>query len=82
MPLTGLQGAKKKIVGAKQTIKAIDKGLAKKVFIAADAENRVTGPIIELCREKGIDVVTAESMKDLGKACNIEVGCAVAALLE
>jgi len=82
MPLTGLQSARKKSVGAKQTIKAIDKGLAKTVFLAGDAEARVTGPVADLCRQKGVAVVTVDSMKNLGKACNIEVGCAVAALLE
>lgn len=80
MPLTGLESAKNRIVGTKQTLKAIEKGLAQKVFIASDAEVRITGPVVDLCREKGIDVITVDSMKDLGKACGIEVGCAVAAL--
>lgn len=82
MPLAGLQSAKNRIVGTKQTLKAIEKGLAKMVFVAADAETRVTAPVVALCREKGITVVTVDSMKNLGKACNIEVGCAVAALPE
>lgn len=82
MPLAGLQCARNQIVGTKQTIKAIEKGVAKRVFIALDAESRVTAPILEMCREKGIEVVSVDSMKNLGKACNIEVGCAVAALPE
>jgi large subunit ribosomal protein L7A len=82
MPLAGLQSAKNRIVGTKQTLKAIEKGLTKTVFVAADAEARVTAPVVALCREKGITVVTVDSMKNLGKACNIEVGCAVAALPE
>lgn len=82
MPLTGLQSAKNIIIGTKQALKAIDKGVAKKVFVASDAEPRITGPIVEMCREKGIEVVAVDSMKNLGKACNIEVGCAVAALSE
>ena len=82
MPLVSLQSARKKTVGAKQTIKAIDKGLAKRVYVAMDAETRVTDPIVALCRGKGVDVVSVDTMKNLGKACNIEVGCAVAAMLE
>ena len=82
MPLAILQSAKNKIIGTKQTLKAIENGLAKMVFVAADAESRVTAPVVDLCREKDITVVSIDSMKNLGKACDIEVGCAVAALPE
>lgn len=82
MPVSGLVSAKKKSVGTKQTIKALEKGLAKKVFIASDAEQHVVKPLIQHCQEKGIPVVAVESMMDLGKACGIEVGCASAALIE
>lgn len=82
MPVSSLVSAKKKSVGTKQTIKALEKGLAKKVFVASDAEQHVVKPIIRHCQEKGVPVVTVDSMKDLGKACGIEVGCASAALIE
>jgi large subunit ribosomal protein L7A len=82
MPVSSLVSAKKKSVGTKQTIKALEKGLAKKVFIASDAEQHVVKPLIRHCQEKGVPVVTVDSMKDLGKACGIEVGCASAALIE
>lgn len=82
MPISSLESAKKKIVGTKQTLKALEKGLAKKVFIASDAEQHVVKPLLRYCQEKGIPVVTIDTMKDLGKACGIEVGCASAALIE
>lgn len=81
MPYAILASAKKKTIGAKQTTKAIEKGTAVKVFIAEDADQRVIAPIIELCNCNGLPIVRAESMQALGKACGIEVGCAVAALL-
>lgn len=77
-----LRNARKTAVGAKQTLKAVQKQEAEVVFLARDAEDRITGPIRQACLEKGITVETVESMKLLGKACGIGVGCAAAALLE
>ena len=66
------QGAR--VAGVKQTRRAI-------VFLAEDADPRVTGPVEELCREKDIPVERVSQMKELGSACGIAVPSAVAALL-
>ena len=76
--LTELSAASK-VVGVKQVRRAVDSGRALKVFLAQDAEERVTVPIAALCAEKGIPVETGFSMTDLGRACGISVGAAVAA---
>ncbi len=68
-------------VGVKQTCKAVEKGKAKKVFIARDAEGRVTAGLQELCRSKGVEIVYVDTMKQLGKACGIEVGASAACIL-
>jgi len=70
-----------KTVGVKQTIKAVEKGAAKMVFVAKDADERVVGKIVELCKKDNIQITYVESMKQLGKACNIDVGAAVACTL-
>ena len=70
-----------RVTGSKQVKKAITQGLARKVFIAGDAEPHIVEPIIELCRQNDIDYQTVESMKALGEACGIEVGSAAAATL-
>lgn len=70
------------VVGTKQTKRAIDGGTAKRVFLAPDADPRITDPIAALCGERGIPVERERSMKALGKACGISVGCAVAAEVE
>lgn len=77
-----LQAAREKTVGSKQTLKALKKGLPKKVFVAENAERHVIEPILAACREKGIPVVRVDSMKTLGKACGIKVGCASAAIIQ
>lgn len=70
---------KAKVVGAKQVKRALDAGRVQTVFLASDADPRVTGPIAEACDEKGVRAETVPSMKELGKACGISVGAAVAA---
>lgn len=70
-----------KVAGAKQTRRAIEGGKAKTVFLAADADPRIIEPIAALCAEKGVAIRTDYSMRELGAACGIAVGCAVAAIL-
>lgn len=81
MTLEALRDAKK-VVGVKQVTKAVGKGLAKRVFFAADADARVLHPLKVLCAEKEVELLEADSMRTLGKACGIEVGAAAVAVLD
>ena len=69
------------VAGAKQVRRALETGSADQVWLAGDADPRVTEPIRALCLEKGVPAVTAPSMKELGRTCGIAVGAAVAASL-
>ncbi len=71
-----------KVVGAKQVRKSIEDGVAEKVFIAKDADEKVTKDIKEMCQQESIDIVYVETMIELGKACGIDVSAATAALLK
>lgn len=82
MPLKRLLSARKKTVGTKQTMKMVERGQAKVVFLAKDAEKHVIEPIAQSCVSKQIPVVYVDTMQVLGKACGIEVGCAAAAVTE
>lgn len=82
MPLERLSGARRKVVGSKQTLKAIDRNQAKVVYVARNAERQVVDPIVQACSGKSVPVIQVENMQLLGKACGIEVGCAAAAVLE
>jgi len=66
----------KKVIGIKQSIRAIEKGLAEKVYIASDADSRLISPLQQLCAEKNIPVQLVETMKALGESCGIDVGAA------
>jgi large subunit ribosomal protein L7A len=82
MPYDQIAKARRKTVGAKQTMKAVEKERVKLLYIAKDAERHVTEPIIKICESKNIPFVKVDSMKNLGKACGIDVRCAIAAIIE
>lgn len=70
-----------KVVGAKQTLKALQKGAAKVVYIAEDADERVVRQVIELAKDQGLPIIKVETMIQLGEECNIEVKTATAATI-
>ena len=72
---------KEKVVGLKQVRRAVAAGRVRKVFLACDADPRLTEPVEELCQAAGITVVTDYTMAQLGKACRITVGASVVAVL-
>ena len=70
-----------KVIGVKQSRKAIREGRAKRVYLACDADPAITGPVAESCRRAGIPVETAHTMAQLGHVCRITVGASVVAVL-
>lgn len=73
--------AKKLSIGAKQATKAIEQGQVTEVFVAQDADPRVTAKATSLSNTLGIKVTYVDSMKQLGKACGIDVGAAIVAVM-
>ena len=76
------KNAKQKTVGFKQTQRALEKGCVRRVFMAKDAETHVRRPILEWCASHDVEWIEVPTMRELGKACGIEVGTAVAAILK
>ena len=72
----------KLVVGAKQLRKALERGTAKFVCLAKNADPAITLPIEENCKKCGISVTWVCSMQELGSACGIEVGAAAAAAVD
>jgi len=68
-------------IGMKQATRTVELGQASEVFVADDADPRITIKIVNLCKKMGVKVTYVDSMKLLGKACGIEVGAAVAAVV-
>ena len=70
-----------KVVGVKQTKRAVSDGKAARGFRAGDADPRGTASVEARYAEKQIPVERVPQMKELGSACGIAVPSAVAALL-
>ena len=70
-----------KVVGVKQSRRAIREGRAVQVFLATNADPALTAPLAEMCATEGIPVEQEQTMEELGKAAGIQVGAAVVALL-
>ena len=70
-----------KVVGAKQVKRALKDGRARKLFWAENADPRVLQPLIQEAVRKGVPLRQISTMKELGEACGISVGAAVAVLL-
>ena len=70
-----------KLVGTKQVKRALNGDDVKIVYLAKDADREVVSTIINLCEDKNIDIYYLDTMEELGKACQIDVSAAVAALL-
>lgn len=70
------------VIGTKQTVKAVELGNAVHVFVAQDADPRMVTRIIQLCEQRGVKLTRVDTMRNLGRTCGIEIGAAMAALIE
>ncbi len=70
-----------KVIGVKQTKKALNAKIAKKVFISLNADPAIRDEIAELSKSANVEVVEVDTMEMLGKACGIQVGAACAAIV-
>ena len=72
----------KKVIGKKQTQRALIKNEADSVYIAKDADKRVVNEIIIISEDNNINIIYVETMDKLGKMFGIDVKAAVAATLK
>jgi large subunit ribosomal protein L7A len=71
-----------KVVGVKQTLKALKNGQGKVLYIAKDADSSVIEPILKLAKVNSLQIIFIDTMKELGNLCSIDVASATALLLE
>lgn len=79
--MIGELASQDKVIGVKQSRKAIREGRARLVYLAQDADPAITDPVAESCAAAGIPVDTDCTMSQLGHACAITVGASVVAVL-
>ncbi len=71
----------RRVVGAKQTRRALNAGQVRRLFLAQDADPALVDPLAELARSAGVPVEKGVTMAQLGAACRIAVGAACCAVL-
>ena len=70
------------VVGVKQLKKALRDGRAVQVYLAKNADPKLTGEVTTLCDAGHVPYTWVSTMDDLGKACGISVGAAAAATVK
>ena len=71
-----------KVIGIKQSIKAVEKDISLKVYLADDADERMILPLQQACQTQNVPIISGYSMEELGNACGIDVGAAAVTILK
>ena len=79
--LDALRNAPCRTAGVKQVLRALSAGKAERVYLATDVEQYLGEKILSACRAAGLDAQRCATMRELGKACGIDVKAACAAIL-
>ncbi|HYF81435.1 MAG TPA: ribosomal L7Ae/L30e/S12e/Gadd45 family protein [Clostridia bacterium] len=77
-----LKASHRRIVGLKQTVKAVKNGTAKKVYVAKDSDDFIKQSVLDACSDKNLQIIYVSNMKELGDACGIDIGASTAAIVE
>ncbi|MBO9131087.1 50S ribosomal protein L7ae-like protein [Bacillus sp. 165] len=76
-----VSNAKNVVVGKKQTLQALKKGIINEVVVAEDADYHLVHNVAEFASQLNIPVSKVDSMKQLGKACGIQVGASAVGIV-
>jgi large subunit ribosomal protein L7A len=71
-----------KVIGMKQTLRALEKEEVSVLYVAKDAQSKVTLRALELAESQQISIVYVDTMEELGSVCDVEVKTATAALIK
>jgi large subunit ribosomal protein L7A len=70
------------VVGLRQSLKALKNDMVARAFMAEDAQPGVLKEFQNICREKGLEVIRFDTMKELGRYCGIDIGASAACQLK
>ena len=70
------------VTGTNQTLKAIEKGEALKVYVAKDSSEYLFDKIESACINNSVDFETVLSMQELGNYCGISRNAVCAAIIK
>ena len=81
MTLESLETAGRRVVGARQVIRAMEEGRVQEAYVARDADLTLTQRVVDRCYRQNIPCREVATMRELGRMCGIDVRAAAAALL-
>lgn len=76
-----LRNASSRLVGSKQVTRAIKAGTAVRVYVAEDADTFLFQQVVRAADGAGVPAIRVPTMKELGKACGLEIGTASACIV-
>ncbi|MBC3888223.1 50S ribosomal protein L7 [Acetobacterium paludosum] len=71
-----------KVIGMKQTLKAVKEEKALKVVLAEDTDESIKKSIVDCCNDHNVPIERVETKVGLGKAGGIDRGAAVIAIIK
>jgi large subunit ribosomal protein L7A len=80
--MQSLNDSARRVVGARQVLRAINENALAQAFVARDADPFVTRPIVDACEKSGVRFTEIDTMARLGAACGIDVKASVAGVLK
>lgn len=75
-----LKDFRRRVVGRRETLREIQRGIAAEIYVAKDADTAILSVIEEAGRRHQIPIHYVDTMRELGELCGIEVGAACAAV--
>lgn len=69
-----------KVVGTRRLLRAVQAGEISEAYIAADADLFIVRQVRQACADAGVALCEVETMKELGRACGVEVKTAAAGI--
>ncbi|MGZ6340723.1 MAG: 50S ribosomal protein L7ae-like protein [Candidatus Limnocylindrales bacterium] len=76
-----MQPGLRRVVGIRQTSRAIRAGRVERLLVAVDAADPLIGGLMEAARAAGIPVERRQTVADLGRVSGIAVGAAAIGIL-
>lgn len=69
-------------IGFKEVMSNLTQNRVERIMIANDCDDKIKIPVFEMAEKAGLKPEFVETMRELGKACGIDVGASCAAILK
>jgi len=80
--MQSLNDSTRRVVGARQVLRAIKASTLAQAFVARDADPFITRPVVDACEKNGVRFIEIDTMAQLGAVCGIGVKASVAGILK